>query len=100
MCSLALFTLLQHSGQSMKQCHPAPTGTGRGRGILAPKPTPTDVLPSPPDPDSPSLRLSSKVILVCVRLTVKDNHHSASEAWGIHNISEAKSLGGVSDVIT
>ena len=36
---------------------------------------------------------SSQLTLVCVRLTDEADHDTAIEAWGIHNISEAKTLG-------
>jgi hypothetical protein len=54
---------------------------GEGEGCTTSiKTSPTDVLISQP----------SKVILVCVRLTDEADHDTAIEAWGIHNISEAK----------
>lgn len=65
-----------------------PPGVRVGALNISIKTAPTDMLTSQHDPDSPSLRLSSKV-----RLTVKADYCTSPEAWGIHNLSEAKFQG-------
>lgn len=45
---------------------------------------PTDTLTGKPDGDSPSLGFTPQVILDCVRLTIKTNHHTRYFGYPIH----------------